>query len=132
MAIMIMPKRLVTILAVSALSMCAADFTGTWRGTAEVKRNGEFRTEPALVILKQQGVTLTGSGGPNEGEQHEMRNGKVDGNKITFEIPLNEERVMYFNLTAEGDRIEGDVSAKAKSGDGMETARLTLKRAKAD
>jgi len=129
---MINLSRLLTILVVSALSLCAADLTGKWAGTVEVKHDGESKTEPALVILKQTGMALTGSGGPNESEQHEMRNGKVDGNKVTFEIALNEERVMYFNLTATDDQIEGEVRAKAKSGEGNDTARLSLKRAKAN
>src|SRR5690348_11234100 len=97
---MITMRRLLSILVVFKLSLCAADLTGKWTGTIEIKRNGEAKAEPALVILKQEGAVLTGSGGPNEGEQHPMRNGKVDGNKVTFEIPLGEERVMQFNLTA--------------------------------
>jgi hypothetical protein len=70
---MINSRRLLAILALSALSLGAADLTGKWAGTVEIQRDGESKTEPALVILKQAGMTLTGSGGPNESEQHEMR-----------------------------------------------------------
>jgi hypothetical protein len=125
-------RRLLSILAVFTLSLAAADVTGKWSGTIEVKRNGEAKTEPALVILKQEGAVLTGSGGPNESEQHAMRNGKVDGNKITFEIALGGERVMQFNLTAAGEQIDGDVTAPSKNDAAPESARLSLKRIKAD
>jgi hypothetical protein len=131
---MITMTRLLSILAVFTLSLCAADLTGKWSGTIQVKKDGDAKTEPALVILKQEGAVLTGSGGPHEGEQHAMRNGKVEGNKITFEIALGEggDRVMRFNLTAAGDQIDGDVTAPNKGNGEPETARLSLKRVKAD
>ena len=124
-----MIKRLLSILAVCTLSLCAADVTGKWSGTIEIKRGSDSRQEPAFVILKQEGMSLSGSGGPNEQEQHAMQNGKVNGNKITFEIALGEDRVMRFNLTAAGDQIDGDVTGPKKDTGEPETARLSLKRA---
>ena len=121
-------KRLLSILGLFTLSLCAADVSGKWSGTIEIKRDGESKAEPAFVILKQEGMTLTGSGGPRESEQHAMQNGKVEGSKITFEIALGAERVMSFNLTATGDEINGDVTGPRKDAGATETAHLALKR----
>src|ERR1051325_5720583 len=125
---MITLRRLLPLLAVFTLSLCAADLTGKWSGTIEIKRGGESKAESAFVILKQEGMSLTGSGGPNETQQHAMQNGKVDGDKITFEIALCEQRVMRFNLTAAGDQITGDITGPKKDTGEPETARLSVKR----
>ena len=119
-----------SILVISALSLSAADVSGKWSGTIEIKTEGGSKTEPAMVILKQEGTGVTGSGGPHEGEQHAIQNGKVEGNTITFDIPRSGERVMHFDLTATGDQIEGQVTAPKKEGGGTDIARLSLKRVK--
>jgi len=51
---------------------------------------------------------LTGSGGPSEDQQFPMRNGKVEGDKITFEVVAGEDRVFKLSFTAKGDTIEGE------------------------
>jgi hypothetical protein len=127
-------RRLLWVLALSALSLCA-DVTGKWSGTIQIKNDqGESKTEPAFMILKQEGTALTGSGGPNEGHQMSVRNGKIEGNKLTFEIAIGEsgDRVMHFTLTASDDQIDGNVTAPSKESGGPETAVISLKRVKAD
>jgi hypothetical protein len=123
--------RLLSILAVFALSVGAADLSGKWSGTLE----GTGESGSAFLILKQEGTTITGSGGPNESEQHPLRNGKVEGNQLTFEVPVGEggEKVMRFKLAANGDQIEGEVTARAKD-EGGETrkGRLPVKRVKSN
>src|SRR5215831_7710195 len=120
--------RWMLIPAVFTLSLGAADFTGKWSGTVEIKRDGQSKAEPAFVILHQDGASLTGSGGPKESDQHAIRNGKVEGNRITFEIALDNERVMHFNLTVTSDHIDGEVTAPMKDSGKPETARLSLTR----
>ena len=126
-------RRLLLSVMVSGLMLGAADATGKWSGTVEIVVDGQSRSEPAFLILKQDGATLTGSGGPREQEQHALRNGKVEGDKVTFEIARgeNEDRVMRFNLTITGDSIDGEVSAPAKDGGQLDRAKLSLKRVKA-
>ena len=125
-------RRLLWLTMLSAALLAAADATGKWSGTVEINSNGEAKSEPAFLILKQDGMTLTGSGGPQEDHQFPMRNGKIDGERLTFEIPLGEnaERVMSFNLTISGDSIQGEVSGPSKGG-GTDKAKLSFKRVKA-
>jgi len=53
----------------SMASLFAADVTGTWTGTLTRTSEGGGQPSPAHLILKQEGITLTGSGGPNACEQ---------------------------------------------------------------
>lgn len=112
-----------------ALPLCAvADVTGKWSGSFEFTQDGETHTETAYLILKQDGAALTGSGGPNEESQMAIRNGKVDGIKITFEIALDENRVMSFAFQSDGDTLTGNVSGPDKETGTTRTAKMSLKR----
>ena len=113
------------------MPLCAAtDGTGKWSGSFEFKQDGETHTETAYLILKQDGTTLSGSGGPNEERQMPIRNGKVDGSKVTFEIAMDQDRVMSFTFQSDGDTLAGDVSGPDKETGAHRTAKVSLKREK--
>jgi hypothetical protein len=102
-----------------------ADVSGRWSGTFEATTDEGTRTQPLLLIFKQDGEKLTGSGGPNDGEQHPFENGKVDGDKVTFQVLL-ERGSISFDLTLAGDELKGDMK---RSREGREqTAKVSLKR----
>ena len=85
-------------------------------------------SKPVYMILKQNGNKLAGSAGPNESEQHPFEGGKVEGNKVTFDVKLGGEGpgLMHFDLQLEGDQITGEVG---RSGEGLnEAAKISLKR----
>ena len=103
------------------MSAIAADFTGNWSG--EGLTNGE--THPLYFMLKQDGNALTGSGGPNESEQHPLQNGKIERNKIVFDVPLAKGN-LHFELTLEGDGLKGAVQLKSDERD--ESGTVSLKR----
>ncbi|MBI3683444.1 MAG: hypothetical protein HY235_23975 [Acidobacteria bacterium] len=85
----------------------AGDATGNWSGSLEAKSpNGETRNASAYLVLKQEGEKLTGSGGPDAQQQHPIRNGKVDGERVTFEIEA-EGGVMKFDFKLDGDELSG-------------------------
>jgi len=112
-----------------ALPLCAvADVTGKWSGSFEFMQDGEAHTETAYLILKQDGAALTGSGGPSEERQMAIRNGKVDGSKLTFEIALDQDRVMSFAFESDGDNLTGNVSGPEKESGTTRTAKMSLKR----
>jgi hypothetical protein len=114
----------VLVLLANALVLSAADFTGTWKGTFTPD---DRDAGPALVILKQAGDTVTGTAGPDESERHEIANGKVTGDRITFEVP-RENGTMRFLLILEGDTLSGHATRER---DGQQqTAKLSLKREK--
>lgn len=54
-----------------------------------------------------------------------MRDGKVAGDKLTFEVAL-ERGSIFFDLTVAGDQIKGDM--KRVREDREQTAKLSLKR----
>ncbi len=117
-----MHRFLLFLLAAGALS--AADASGRWRGTLTPEGGNE---SPALVILKQAGEALTGSGGGDEQDRHEITNGRVSGDKVTFEIASGGGG-MKFDLTLNGDELSGQVTRERRGQ--VQTAKLSLKREK--
>ena len=81
----------------------------------------------ALLILKQTGDVVTGTGGENDSDRHEITNGKVTGNTVTFEIQQGD-RTMKFVLTLEGDKLTGQVT-RERDGQQQKT-KLDVKREK--
>src|SRR5438874_8682163 len=89
---------LLTVAGALSLSAIAADITGTWKG--------EFNTQRGLqrytFTLKQDGTSVTGKAGvERDGEKREaeLKEGKVEGDTVTFVEPLkiqdNELRITY-------------------------------------
>ena len=105
-----------------AMSVFGADFTGNWSG--EGLSDGE--SHPLFFVMKQDGNTLTGSGGPNADEQHPMQNGKVDGEKVVFDVPAGK-GVLHFELSADGEALKGTV--QIRSDEGTRSGTVSLKRA---
>lgn len=121
-------KKLVCtlLLALCAVAAFAADASGKWAGTFTPEEGGPT---DGVVILKQDGAALTGTAGPNDGEQLEISNGKIDGNKVTFEIKHPNGMNLKIDLVLDGDSLKGDVTAN-NNGQTMK-AKLDLKRVKA-
>ena len=115
----------ILLLTFAAAGLMAADATGTWTGTL-TKSDGSD-PGPALLVLKQEGVKLTGTAGPDANEQHAIENGKAENGTLTFEVP-RENGVMKFTLKQEGDEIKGDIT-RERDGE-KQTAPLALKRDK--
>ena len=109
-------------LAVAVLS--GADATGTWVGTL-TPEGADGGGLPARLVLKQDGQTLTGTAGPDAGEQRPIENGKAENGKLTFDLP-NDASVMRFTLTQDGDTISGDV-VREREGQ-TQKAKLAVKR----
>ena len=120
-------NRLALIFVTAALAF-AADLTGKWSGTfEELKPDGSVsRTGGAYMDLKLSGETVTGSAGPDAASQHEIRNGRLLGTKLTFEM-AREQGVMKFDLIFDGESIKGSVSASGDGGQSL-SARVDLKR----
>ena len=117
---------LLAFLTISAAAAFAADATGTWTGEL-TSPTGE-RMSGALVILQHQGTKLTGTAGPDDGEQRPLENGSAtDTGDIQFEINTGNS-VMKFKLKLEGDEIKGDVTREREGQ--QQSAKLALKRKK--
>jgi hypothetical protein len=106
----------------------AADVTGKWSGSfTATSAEGETKEGTAVLILKQTGSEITGTVGPDEGEQHTITKGRIDGDKIVLES-ADGEMIIKLDLTLTGDRIAGDVTANGE-GRSMK-AKIDVKRAK--
>ena len=118
--------RQIFLLTLAAVGLMAADATGTWTGTLMAPQSdGTEKPGPAYLVLKQDGVKISGSAGPNADEQHPMREGKADNGAITFEVAAGS-AVMKFSLKQDGEEIKGTV-ARDRDGE-TQTAKLAVKR----
>lgn len=93
----------------AAVSLFAADVTGKW--TAETERNGNKMT--TTFNLKADGSALTGTVAGGRGGEQEIKNGKVDGDNISFDVVRNGpngEMTINYKGTVSGDTIEFTVS----------------------
>ncbi len=116
-------KRCFALILLLAVHMMAANLSGKWSGS--FKAEGADQSIPQLIILKQQGTSLSGSAGPNAGEQYPLENGRVEGNKASFQVTTGEWKFTY-NLTLGNDSLSGDL--KLQSTSESRTARVTLTR----
>lgn len=106
-----MTKKLLfvtTILLILAIGAFAADVTGKWSFEMAGRQGGPARQ--VTITLKQDGNKLTGSvpgmgrGGDNPPPPAEIRNGKVEGDKVSFDV------VREFNGNTMTTKYEGTVS----------------------
>ena len=108
-------KRLVSVISVimllaSAL-MAAEDLTGKWSGTFVITMDGETKDDSAYMVLKQSGTELTGTAGPDADKQWPIQKGKIEGNKVTFEVQADGP-LLKFELTLAEGRLKGDAKAE--------------------
>jgi len=115
--------KILLALLVFATAVLGADFSGTWTG-AGVTDSG---SHDLYFNFKQAGSNVTGTGGPNADEQHPVSNGKIDGEKLKFDVPVGEKGTLHFELVADGEGLKGTVEFKGE--DHSESGTVTLKRA---
>ncbi|HXT70593.1 MAG TPA: hypothetical protein VN700_12590 [Vicinamibacterales bacterium] len=91
--------------------------TGTWSGTLTIKHDGKIEEDFVLVVLKQNGADLTGTGGPDAENQYRITKGKVataDGaTTVAFELIANGAHSVYSLKLVDGilkgeARVEGE------------------------
>jgi hypothetical protein len=109
-----------------ASAVLAADLTGKWSGSILFNNpDGGTREGSAFMDLKQNGSELTGTAGPSADEQSPIQKGKVEGDKITFEVQTNGP-LMKFELALVDGHLKGE--AKAEFDGQVRKATLDLQR----
>ena len=109
-------KTLIVTFLFAALAF-AADVTGKYSGTYTAPGDdGQLRESSVLVILKQTGTAVTGSGGPDESRQYPIRNGKIAGNTVTGEAVNPDGPVYKLTLTVTGDKMAGNIEINMPDG----------------
>jgi len=76
---------LVALLSFAAVAALAADFAGTWKGTADGPNGSMERT----FLFKVDGSKLTGETTSSLVGKSEITDGTVDGDNISFSISIN-------------------------------------------
>jgi hypothetical protein len=116
-------KLLLIAFLAATIVVLAADPSGKWSGQI-TPSNGE-EVLPAFLILKADGDKLSGSGGPDQAEQHPMENGRIVGDRLIFAVPAGK-GTLHFDVIVNGDEITGKV--ELKGGDEEKSGKVALKR----
>ena len=111
-----------------AITAAAADVSGKWSGSFTVTGpdGSAGDSNPAFLILKQTGATLTGTAGGDEAEQWPIENAKIENNKITGSVNPSDGATCTVSLTVDGDRMTGEVTV-SQGGQTMK-GKIELKR----
>jgi hypothetical protein len=75
----------IAILLIAVTAVYAADVDGKWTGSVAGPQ-GEF---PVAFTFKADGTTLTGSTTGFDGNEVPIKDGKIDGNTITFTVTFD-------------------------------------------
>ena len=107
----------------SAVTALAADVTGTWTGQSTGPDGNSMQLS---FTFKQDGAALTGTVQGPMGDAMAITNGKVDGDKFSFDVSFNGMTITH-QCTVDGDTIK--MTTKTDSGD-FPDMELTLTRVK--
>lgn len=103
----------------------AADLTGDWSGTSKGPNGDDFTLN---LRLKQQGATLTGAVTGPDGNPIDISDGKVDGDKISFNVSVNNMTIAHEGVIKGDNEIA--LSAKFPQGSNIPEMEIDLKRVK--
>jgi hypothetical protein len=145
-----MTKKLLfvtTILLVVAFVAFAADVTGKW--TFEQPGRGGGPGRPVTITLNASGSTLTGSvpggrggrgggggagaGGGTPPPPTEISNGKIDGDKVSFEVKQSfggNDMVTKYEGTVSGDDLKLKITRPGMQGGDPTVTEVVAKREK--
>jgi hypothetical protein len=110
-------------MALGASTAWAADVTGTWTAEAKAPDGSTFQL---TFTFKQDGAKLTGTVQGPMGDPMEITNGKIDGDKFTFDVSFNG-LTIHHDCTVNGDTIKMTTKSDNPDFPGME---MTLRRVK--
>jgi hypothetical protein len=104
-----------------AAALWAADYSGKWAGSIDVRdpSSGSTVSTSVRVELQQKDKALTGTIGRGEDESSQaIQNGIVDGSTVSFEVDSAEAPgIMKFSLKGEGDLLQGEMKGSGDASD---------------
>ncbi len=117
-----------------AARLSAGDITGRWRGSIEIDDSGSGSTinTPVKAEFAQKANAISGKiSRATDDDAEDIRNGKIDGNRVLFEVVSEETYgTIKFDLTMQGDRLEGMMKGVADTGPITGKVHLTREAAK--
>ena len=105
--------RLIAAILLSAVLAWGADVSGNWAGKTRLSLSGHVEEDTMFLTLQQAGEVVTGTAGPAIDRQAAIRNGKIDGNHLTFELPVPD-GVFQFDVNLEDGKLKGSIVANAQ------------------
>jgi hypothetical protein len=118
-------KWLLTLFALFAVTAAATDVTGTWKGTAETPNGSIERT----FVFKVDGATLTGETSSEMLGTSKIKNGKVDGDNLSFSITASfQGNDMEINYTGKVSSDGKEIKFKAEIPAVGQTVEYIVKR----
>ena len=104
----------------------APKVAGAWTGEWEVDPDGN-RGSGHYMVLQQDGAAVTGTVGPGPGQQAPIANGKLAGDKLSFDLAIPFGPKLAFAFTVSGDTMSG--TAVLTMNGAERTFKLSAKRA---
>jgi len=98
----------VLLLAVLSASADISDLSGQWAGNVSTESRGQPTVYPFVLVLRVEDTTITGTMGPQDGKAQPIKNARLKGDQLTFEVDSDDVKVR-FNLTLAGERLKGDI-----------------------
>jgi hypothetical protein len=111
------------LMALTAVLLVAADAAGTWKGSIDV--NGT--TVPLTFNLKTDGATVSGTIDGLPTEASEIKEGKMDGDSITFWC-MTDYQGMPLKLVYKGKLAGDQINFTMATEDGSWSTDLVAKR----
>lgn len=92
-----------------ATRVSAVRLTGIWTGEWEVDPDGK-RGAPHHMVFEQEGQAVKGTAGPNAERQLSISNGKLSGDKLTFDVVIPYGPTIAFDFTVSGKTMSGSAA----------------------
>ena len=100
-----------------ALALNGADVSGKWSGTIDVEDAGSS-TEVQIELVQTSDVVSGKIGRAGGGDEGTIRNGKVEGTKVSFEVVSSHTPSPFkFTLTMVDNRLEGEMKGSVDEGE---------------
>jgi hypothetical protein len=127
-----MTKKLlfvVSILCALTLAVFAADASGKWTWEQAGRQGGNPTTQ--TLTLKADGSNLTGTYDGGRGGPTEIKDGKVDGNNVSFTVSRDMNGTSYttkYTGTLDGDTLNLEVERPGRNGGEPMKTKVAAKR----
>jgi hypothetical protein len=87
------------------------NLSGRWSGSFDVVlADGNVQPDNALFLLKQDHNILTGTAGQSEARQSSITNGEISGTHARFDVVVNPQMTVHFDLALDGDGLNGSAT----------------------
>jgi hypothetical protein len=121
-------KKLIAMAVLTVAVGLAGDVKGTWKG--QVNRPDGAKETDVVLQLAQDGDSVTGKVGTHSDDMIPVRNAKLEGARLTFEV-AGDEVTYKVALDLEGETMKGGV-VRTRDGQSSPPLPIELRRASSE